>query len=55
MKKIKIYKNQGFYRINIPKWIANEMKLENEVFVLIEQKDDETIIIKKYKKNAKKC
>lgn len=50
MKKIKIYKNQGFYRVNIPKVMADILKLDKEEYLEIEYNDNNTIVLKKIQK-----
>ena len=56
MKKIKIYKNQGFYRVNIPKVMADILKLDKEEYLDIDCDTDKTITLKKIqKKIQKKC
>ena len=54
MKKIKIYKVQGFYRINIPKVIADILKLDKEEYLEIEYNQDNTLTLKKIQKKYKK-
>ena len=50
MKKIKIYKNQGFYRVNIPKVMADILKLDKEEYLEIECDTDKKITLKKIQK-----
>lgn len=52
MKKIKIYKVQGFYRINIPKVIADILKLDKEEYLEIEYNQDNTLTLKKIQKKV---
>lgn len=52
MKKIKIYKIQGFYRINIPKVIADILKLDKEEYLEIEYNPDNTLTLKKIQKKV---
>lgn len=54
MKKIKIYKMQGFYRINIPKVMADILKLEKEEYLEIEYNDNNSLILKKIQKKIQK-
>ena len=54
MKKIKIYKNQGFYRVNIPKVMADIMKLDKEEYLEIECDTDKKITLKKIQKKIQK-
>lgn len=53
MKKIKIYKIQGFYRINIPKVMADILDLENEEYLEIEYNKNNTLVLKKTEKQKK--
>ena len=54
MKKIKIYKMQGFYRINIPKVMADILKLDKEEYLEIEYNDNNSLILKKIQKKIQK-
>lgn len=53
MKKIKIYKNQGFYRVNIPKVMADIHKLDKEEYLEIECTSN-GFVIKKIQKKIQK-
>lgn len=53
MKKIKIYKNQGFYRVNIPKVMADIHNLDKEEYLEIECTSN-GFVIKKIQKKIQK-